>query len=244
MTEPTQLHALADGELDPREAHALREALKADPRAAAEVDAVLNLKEFLRDNAPRHTDEEVWHGCVRRLDEIDRSRRAEGFVSRYAWALCGVLFLFIVSGRFAMRNVQGDSASTADLAGVFHSSAPVTDSARMKSRLYEAILGQAGKGLDPNEIEILLPTQGFVQGRPAMRIPMRDGEGDLVLLRIRDYLNIENTAPLDSNPNLYFGVVDEENGLVWHPGNETWVLSGARSVDALHQVASRLFGAQ
>src|SRR5690349_7885295 len=103
MTDPKQLHALADEELTPAEASVVRESLKHDPQAAAEYSAILNLKDIVRSNALQHSDEEVWKACVRRLDGIDKTRRVEGFVGRYAWALCGAMFLFILSGRAAMR---------------------------------------------------------------------------------------------------------------------------------------------
>lgn len=240
MTEPTQLHALADGELAPAEAQALREALKADARGAAEVDAVLNLKEFLAKNSARHTDEEAWRTCVRRLDAIDRSRRAEGFVSRYAWALCGVMFLCIVSGRYAMRNVRGDSASSVDMAHVFGPTSRVTERNRMDSRLYETILGQAGRNLNPKEIQVGVPLHGVVNGMPAERFPMRDSDGDLALTRVHGLMELQDTGALPSNPEVAFGIVDGTNGLVWHQAGETYVLSGDRSVDALDEVAIRL----
>ncbi|RYG63446.1 hypothetical protein EON77_20925, partial [bacterium] len=241
MTDPKQLHAFADGELTPIEANALRETLKADPSAAAEVDAVLNLKDFLAKNSVRHTDDEVWKGCLRRLDGIDKTRRVEGFVGRYAWALCGALFLFILSGRAAMRNVQGDSARTADLARVFGgSAAPVTAQNRAQSKLYAQILGEVGRNLDPSEIEIGVPTRGMVHDFPAAQVAMRDRRGDLVLTRIGGMLNIQDTAPMAANPDLAVGVVDGENCVVWHRNGETWVVNGRRSVEALGAVAARL----
>ena len=242
MTEPTQLHALADGELAPQEAHALREALKADPRSAAEVDAVLNLKEFLAKNAARHADEEVWRGCVRRLDAIDRSRRAEGFVGRYAWALCGVMLVFILSGTgLAMRNVRGDSARPADLARFLGSPAPITERNRMDSRLYEAILGQAGRNLrSEGRSRSTCRNGGTVDGFPAQRFLLRDRGGDLMLTHVGGLLDLQDTEALPSNPEIAFGIVDGTNGLVWHRGVDTWVLSGDRSVEALDQVATRL----
>ena len=238
MTEPTQLHAYADNELTPQEANALRESLRHDPSASAEVDAVLNLKDFLAKNCARHENDEAWRSCVRRLDEIDKAKRVEGFVGRYAWALCAALFLFILSGRAAMRNVQGDSARTADLASFGRSVAPVTEANRAQSRFYEEILGQVGRNLDPNAIEIGQPMRGMVHDLQAACIPMRDRKGDLILLRIGGLLNIQDTVP--ASPSLSAGVVDGENCVVWHVDGETWVLRGMRSVESLGEVAARL----
>ena len=241
MRETTELHALADGEMDPQEAYALREALKADPRAAAEVDAALNLKEFLAKNSSRHADEEVWKACVRRLDAIDRSRKAEHFVGRYAWAMCGVMLVMILSGRIAMRNVRGDTAPV-NQSRFFPSPSRTTPASNRNARLYDEILNQVGRNLDPKEIQHGEPFAGVVNGFPAERVFMRDREGDLFLTRVGGLMEYPNTEPLPSNPDLAFGIVEGANALVWHRPGETWVLSGNRSVDGLDEVAAR-FGA-
>ena len=243
MTEPMQLHAYADGELTTAEANALRESLKRDPQGTAEVDAILNLKEFLSKNAPVHREDEAWKGCLRRLDAIDKTRRVEGFVGRYAWALCGVLFLFIVSGRSAMRNVQGDTARTADLARIIGSSQPTPHWQQEQSRMYEDLLGQVGHNLDPTAIEAGIPTYGLVRDMAAVRVPLRDRRGDFAITRIAGTLNLQDTAPTTGNPEFSIGVANGENCLVWHSHGYTYVLSGSRSLSALSEVAARLFGA-
>ncbi len=240
MTEPTQLHALADGELAPQEANALRETLKSDPCAAAEVDAILNLKDLLAKNAVVHSDDEAWKGCLRRLDAIDKTRRVEGFVGRYAWAICGAMFLFILSGRVAMRNVQGDTARISDLLPFGRSTRPAGEQARLQARVYREILGRVRNGLDAKAIEVGMPVAGRVHDRPALRIPMRDGEGDLVLTRVQGLLNLQDTTPMPTNPEMAMGVVGGENCLVWRAGDETWVLNGARSLNSLGDVAARI----
>lgn len=242
MTDPTQLHAYADGESTPAEANALRELLRSDPDAAAEVDAILNLKEFLGKNAPIHREDEAWKGCLRRLDAIDKTRRVEGFVGRYAWALCGVLFLFIVSGRSAMRNVQGDTARTADLARIFGSSRPVSRVTQEQSKLYEELLKQVGPNLDPTSIEAGRPTYGLVRDMAAVRVPLRDRQGDLAITRIEGVLNLQDTTPSTSNPAFSIGVANGENCLVWHSGGYTYLLSGSRSLTSLNEIAARIFG--
>jgi len=242
MTDPKQLHALADEELTPSEANALREALKAEPRAAAEVDAILNLKDVLSKNAIRYADEEAWKGCLRRLDAIDKSRRVEGFVGRYAWALCGIMFVFIVSGRYAMRNVQGDTARTADLARIFGGGSRPAETpaqARMYADLTHAIRGS----LDTKELQVFPPLFGHVHDLPAARYPMRDRQGDLVLIQVDGALNLQDTAPLPTNPQMEAGVSEGSNCVVWHKDNQTLLLLGGRSLEDLTQVANRISGA-
>ena len=242
MTEPTQLHALADGELDAREAQALRDALRDDPRAAAEVDAILNLKDLVAKHAAVLAEPEVWKACVARLDAVDKTRRVEGFVGRYAWALCGALFLFILSGRVAMRNAQGDSGRVRDVASIFGPGRAASPRSRLQNEADQALLRQVRQSLDPREIQVGVPLRGLVMGRPALRVPMRDRRGDLALTRIEGTLNLEDTSPTTLDPALSVGVMGGQSCLVWHAGGGTLVLSGDRSADALREVAGRITG--
>lgn len=247
MTEPTQLHALADGELAPQEVQTLREALKADSKAAAELNAILNLKDLLAKNAVAHADPEVWKGCVRRLDAIDKTRRVEGFLGRYAWALCGALFLFILSGRVAMRNVQGDSARISDILPFARSGRHATAQSRMESNAYRAILNAVSRNLDPKEIQVFEPVYGRVHDFPAVRVPLRDREGDLVLTDVGGSLDLQDTAPFPTDATLATGIVDGQNCVVWKTEGETWVLNpvnGPRSLESLREVATRIRGAR
>lgn len=240
MTDPKQLHALADEELTPLEASALRETLKADPQAAAEYSAILNLKDIVANNSLKHSDEEVWKGCVRRLDAIDKSRRVEGFVGRYAWALCGTMFLFILSGRYAMRNVEGDAARTQDLARMFGTSRPVDGQKLAETKMYSSLVEAVRTSLDRDEIEVGQGRFGSVRDFPAARYPLRDRRGDLMLTQIQGTLSLEDTAPLSSNPGMEASVLDRANCVVWHKNNQTWILSGDRPLEQLSQVAERL----
>ncbi len=239
MTDPMKLHALADGELDPKEAIALREALKAEPRATAEVDAILNLKDVLANQSVRHMDADVWSGCVQRLNAIDKTRRVEGFVGRYAWAMCGVLFLFILSGRVAMRNVQGDTVRTADI--IRFSGESGSPDAQKMAKIWADMLKGATTGLDRTKVEMHgMATAGLYNGMRAERVPLRDGDGDLVLLHVEGELNLPDTAPMATHPDLAATVADGANCVVWRTAGATWLLSGNRSFESLAEVATRI----
>lgn len=245
MTDPKQLHALADEELNPTEANALRETLKRDPQSAAEYNAILNLKDVVRNNCLSHSDEEAWKSCVRRLDAIDKSRRVEGFVGRYAWALCGTMFLFILSGRYAMRNVEGDAARTADLARVFGGSARPLDSRKQaEAKMYSSIVQAVRSTLNGSEIEVGNGKVGSVRDLPAARYPMRDGIGDLTLTQIQGTLILEDTAPLPGHPAMEASVSDRMSSVIWHKNDQTWILSGDRSLDQLSGIAEQLADAR
>ena len=152
MKDILQLHALADNQLDPNEAAQVQAALQKDPELMAEYHAVLSIKDCLQSKVSSVTCDETWRTCVGRLNEIDRTRRVEGFVGRYAWALCGVFFLFIVYGGISNRGKVGTaSMETADLAHMmtnFGASAPTERSQMDRSLdalLLRAMLNSADK---------------------------------------------------------------------------------------------------
>lgn len=242
MIDPKDLHALADGELSNKEAASLREALKADPRAAAEVDAILNLKDVLRESSIRHENEEAWRACVGRLNELDKSRRVEGFVGRYAWVLCGLMFAFIVSGRFAMHEVQGDSVETPEFARILPTSNRSTVLNAQQSREADRVLKALKGSLDPKEIQISPPTIGTVHGNPTVLVFLRDRVGDMSLAEVEGTLNPQDTMPLSGHPDMGVSVANGRTCLVWHAGGHTYLLSGDREVESLQSVAQQLFG--
>ena len=173
------------------------------------------------------------------------ARRVEGFVGRYAWAFCGLMFVFILSSRFAMRSVEGDTARTADLARIFGGPAqPVSPETALQQQSYRDLLGKVGKSIDPTEIQVGRPASGDVHGVPVARFPLRDREGDLVLTKIDGIFNLQDTAPTSSDPEISAGVTEGNNLIVWHLDGRTYLLCGDRSVSALGEFASRILGAR
>ena len=77
MIDPKDLHAYVDGELDREQANSLQAKLENSAHDSHEVEAIEKLKRFLSANAVNPIVGQSWTKCVRRLDEIDKSRRTE-----------------------------------------------------------------------------------------------------------------------------------------------------------------------
>ena len=193
MTEPTQLHALADGELDTPGGPALSGTpSRPIPKRCRRTEfAILNLKE-----ASRHPErlsptpiDEVMEG-LRRAASMISTRLAAWRASSAATPgrLCGALFLFILSGRVAMRNVQGDSVPYLRHPPLRSLWTPPSTRPRRSvwSRMHtSAILNDGGSATSiakadstASEPVVRLASTAF---SCRAQFPLRDREGDLVL---------------------------------------------------------------
>ncbi len=95
MIDPLALHALADGEISMSEALRLTRDVEAEADVVAELRAIEFRKLLMKEKVEERSDQ-AWRRC--RAADIDKARRVEGFVGRYAWALCSVFFLVIFTG--------------------------------------------------------------------------------------------------------------------------------------------------
>lgn len=242
MINPLDLHALADEELEPNRAAEVREALRHDAEAASEFNAILNLKDCVREKVRPTADcEEVWRGCVGRLNEIDRSRRVEAFVGRYAWAICGAFFACILVGGLTNHGKPSGGTASADLARMFANLVPTGSPASAQNPHWvDGLLGQARHSIDPSRFSVQNAAEGWVDGRRVVRLGLRDASGDLVLMVITGSVSFDGMEPLASNAQFQAGQMGRANFVTWRRGETSLVLFGVRSPDELAQVAGRI----
>jgi anti-sigma factor RsiW len=243
MIDPIELHAFADGELSAEREAVLRKQLAESPQAQAELQSILALKKALRDKCLATDCKQEWSMCIGRLNELDRSRRAERFVGRYAWALCGVFLLTILGGGLTSRNDRTDSVSMSDISRIATTLAPsrtppVQDAAR--ERWLDDLLGQARKSVDPNRVRILGYSDGQLDGRPVTSFSLEDGKGKFALLVMPGVFNLEGTRELRPDQDFKLGHLQGLNCVVWTDGRNTLAVVGKRNHEDLIQVATGL----
>lgn len=241
MTNPLDLHAYADDQLAAEERKRFEGVLAEDPATQAALANVQDTKKLLG-NLPAVECRGEWQRCRDRLKEIDQVSRVEGWVGRYAWGLCGAFFLFIVMGG-VMQRQSGDTVQSADLARIATSlpggAREAAPSPRL-SRELDAILKSAAESIDPNRMQILSGAKGVVDGRPAVRLTLRDAYGNMALLVMPGELNFEGMDPLESNPASYSGKMGRLNCVAWKEGGRTLVLLGERGAEGLAAAAARI----
>jgi anti-sigma factor RsiW len=243
MIDPIELHAFADGELSSAREAVLRKQLAESPQAQAELQSILALKKALREKCIATECRLEWAGCVGRLNELDRARRAERFVGRYAWALCGVFLITILAGGLTSRNDGPESVSMSDISRIATTLAPsrtppVQDEAR--ERWLDDLLGQARKSVDPNRVRILGYSGGQLDGRPVNVFSLQDGHGKFALLVLPGVYNLEGTQELPQDQAFKLGHLQGLNCVVWTDGRNTLSVVGKRTHEDLIQVATGL----
>lgn len=110
MSDWLEIHALADNELDAESEAEARKAVEGSPAAASEYRSVQTVKETLASKAVQAEVSDAWKKCRGRLDEIDKTHRAESFVGRFSWALSGLFVVALVSTAIYNRTVNPRSS--------------------------------------------------------------------------------------------------------------------------------------
>jgi|SRR5579862_1699908 len=239
--DPTIVHAVVDGELPPHELAAALESINADPRTSLLHAEYRRLKSAVASLPAVDVPSNAWRSCTRRLDELDRNRRAERFVTRYAWAMSASVF-FLILGAGAWNRFTGQHLGASE----------VTHMASMLSPFERAetpTKANVGKWLQDRVGPVQLNTSAVGQPRsaeygqagetPMARIILVDQEGAMALYIWRGSDPIEGFEPLNGGP-LYSGRVLNQNSVAWIRDGHHLVLVGQRDTDDLARVATGL----
>lgn len=242
MIDILKLHALADNQLDPVEAAQIQNAIQNDPNLLAEYRAIVTVKQCLESKVSSVSCDETWRRCVGRLNEIDQSRHVEGFVGRFAWALCGVFFFLIVFSGIKNRDVvSGSGMETADLAHMmtnFGASGPAPISAM--DRRIDSQLQRARKALSEKKMNVVDRRAQQIDGLMVSRYLLNDKVGRMMFIAIPEIVMFEDMTAMPQNPQMGCGKVGALNCIGWHQQGYTFALFGDRSHLDLAIVASEL----
>ena len=234
--DPTVVHAVIDGELPAHEHAAALEAVNGDPSASLMYSEYRRLKAAVASLPAVEVPRGTWHACTRRLDELDRNRRAERFVTRYAWALSASVF-FLILGAGSWNRLTGQHLGAADvthMAGLMSSFGSdgnggkwlqnrvgvTTTGAALPVRLQRVEYGQAGE-------------------TPMARVTLVDPQGRMFLLVWRGVEPIDGFVPLQDG-SLSAGMVLNQNSVAWIQNGYHCCLYGPRDSGTLASVATWL----
>jgi anti-sigma factor RsiW len=237
------LHAYADGELTGAERTEVEAALKADPAAAAELVAIRNTKTFVAKNLRTSECEDVWKACCGRLDEIDKTKRVEGFVSKYAWGLCA-LFLCVILAGGVLRKLNPNTVRTGQVASYVSGlaggwSRPPAQPEGRREWVAEK-LGQVGAEMKPNQLVVLAGQDGIVDNHHVVRLMMADAVGPLELVVVSNTDEIEGGEAMG---RFRTGSINGANCVAWKQNGCAAFLMGdstQRSHEDLADIANTL----
>ncbi|MCW5938207.1 MAG: hypothetical protein KF884_08360 [Fimbriimonadaceae bacterium] len=230
--------ALADGMLDAEERERAEQQLKTDKGALSEFEWAVMLKQSVRQHCRPAESSEEWKKAKARLDEIDRVKKAEHFVGKYSWALCGIFLVAIVSAAVFNRGVSRPLGN-AHVAGLFSglqlepagSETQVTESVRKK-------LGEVPRPVAHLPGRVTHVACGQIDGRSAVRLSIQDSMGQLTFFTIRSTTSIDALQRVEGDYQL--GLLGGVPSVAWVEGGYLLILAGDRGFESLIQSAESI----
>lgn len=232
--------ALVDGELDATEQAGAIEQIGQCPTAKARYETALILKQVLRDKCAPFECDEVWKSCRSRLDQIDKARRTESFVGRYAWGICGA-FLVLIVGAATLNRVAGNQTVYAgDISAMVGSMSPadVTGS-RIRDWISRKLGGQVVDLPQDQGLVVESAASCALKDRNLLKLILRDGEVRMALFAITKTDEIAGVSG-GVGRTLCRGRINNLNAIAWNQNGNALLLIGDCGHDRLEQTASRI----
>ncbi len=221
------MHRLADGDVQGEEKARAQELAASDPVCARELAWATYIKSTLRENCRPVQHEDGWKACVKRLDEIDKTKTTETLVGRYSWALCGIFLVGLLVAGIGNRTMAPSRISASQIANVL---SPVSES---PGRVVDI---ESATSLNLSKFQVTSETGGVLDGgRPYARYGLRDrlGLGGLALVVVRGRGTVEAFQQKTRVQGVMAGTINERNAVVWNFQGYTCMLIGERTKDEL-----------
>lgn len=241
------LHALADGQLSQQEKEAIKSQIESDPTMRAEFEAILSIKQFASAKFQHISDEDVWISCTNRLNAIDKSKGAESFVSKYAWGLCALFLVAIISAGLVNRRNGGSTLYTGDVASMASGLVPIgLPSSSEKSSVQQYVREKTGGApidIASGQMQLVSVMQGVRGGKLVTMFNFADSGGPLSLIVVPDTESVEGMSESPENRQYCHGLIGRLYCVSWvDDGFALLLLSqqGFRSTNELQDIASRI----
>jgi anti-sigma factor RsiW len=239
MANLEDINALLDGELTGEEKSRVLNHIQSDPQAQNEFLWGRTVKDCLRDKCPKHENPALFAVCMVRVQEIEKTRRTEAFVGRYAWAACVVVVATVFVGAAASRLGGPAELNKTNMASLFGGGLVAVPGAEANpQQVVEKAMGPLGCEVRPQGMAVREVAQGNIDGRKASRIRLVDGDGQLVLFVIQDVGGFAGQASLGNGYGK--GVINGANAVSWSQDRMGYLLIGARPPESLATLADSL----
>lgn len=241
MIDRMELHALADNELSADRCQELAALVDQDPQIKRELEAIRATKRCLKSTASDVEPGELWSRCQSRLDELDKARRIEGFVGKYAWGICGVFFVAIAMGGFFNR-FQMKSVNSNQVAGYVATMSPIPVSESEKpsqfGEMFRRVLGGA-----PAERPARVVVTGIggcdIPGKRSNYVRLDDGYGPVMVVALHDVQHVSGLYEFEQDARFKYGDIDGTSALFWNrPDGVICMAVGKRSYDEIHRIVT------
>ncbi|MCU0317259.1 MAG: hypothetical protein MUC92_11770 [Fimbriimonadaceae bacterium] len=230
-----QVNRLADGDLTESESSELKAELTNDPNLASELEWAQCLKQQLKEKCHTVGCQQTWQASLLRLDAIDKTKRAEYFVGKYAWAVCGVFLVALVSAAVLNRMNPTRHLTETQVAGLFNS--------------FRAEGGSATRGtvVDPfpggppltfqSFYRVSSAENGFADGHEAVRFRVDDGRGGFAVIYVSKASGVEGFSGTNA---FRLGLINGQRSVTVRHGEGLLMVMGDRGFDELQEEILRL----
>lgn len=237
-----EVHAHADGELDKVEGAEVEAVLARDPRAAAEHQWAVYLKELLYSKHLKPDHAEAWQKGLARLDAIDAltgNTKVESFVGRFSWGFVATLFAVILFAGFLNRG--SGQISDQQLAGLFMANT-TERSVDGTSEADNYVRRETGYALPQIEslIEVTSVGKGSIEGREFLKVDLQDNSGAFELYIFQGANRFESLEPISGRSEFFGGTVNNQSCVAWSKSGATYILVAPRTTDEVLSMADRM----
>lgn len=237
-----KVHAHADGELEQADRADVERLLASDPKAAAEHQWAVYLRQTLRTKHVKPDHEDAWRKGVERLNAIDALQgdsRVESFVGRFSWGFAATLLAVIVIA--GVMNRGNGNISDQQLAGLFTAGTedrPVAG-ADDADTIVRTEVGATLPQIEP-AIQITRVGKGEVAGEMFLKFELLDNSGPFQLFMFQGANGFESLEPISGRPEFMGGTVNGQSCVAWSGEGATYVLVAHRSIDEVVSMAARM----
>lgn len=244
MNDWIQMHALADGELDDQAKAQATELAQKDPACNAELQTVQALKSLLQTRCCCSPPPTLWTQTRKRLDAIDRARKADSFVGRYAWALCGVFLVMLVGAATTNRLAAKRSVHAGDMAEMASSLSPLAlpsgSAPKLVHDFVSNVLRDAPVTPEPVDLTLRSVAEGIIDGFRVARLTFGDQKGTVALIVVKNADEVQGVHEDRQVDGYRVGKLNSLHVVSWIEGGYALFVVGQRSPEELCRIADAL----
>lgn len=239
MKDWLDIHALADGQLEGEQRASAEALVASSPECKAEFESIRFIKSTLQGKAETYHSSATWAACRQRLVELEKRRRVESFVGRYAWGMCGIFLAAILGASFMNRANPDPELATGDVAKIVSGMAQLSPNRNAPEDMRSWIKNKPVT-LDFGNLKPFYWESGLVKGRKVTRFAVADGKGTFSVVVVQGDEELEGGEPMTVPGNYTAVRVEGGNGVTWHDKGFTLLVVGPRSQDEVLTLAESI----
>jgi len=248
MSDKLDFHLLIDEEASPEQLQLIRDSLSQDAVAQQEYQFYSAMKQKLGGLEPASAfnqteSAKLFSQAMKKVGRKSESFKAEKFVSKYAFALTGALFLFVISSGLVMRqSPASNKLSSADVSGYMSSNSAGTMGSVGWDQLggwINSKLGRTPVNVQPQAWKVQRAIEINSKTGKLVRIDFADEKGPFTLMIVSNTNGIDG---MKECPDTQFkeSMINGVPCVCWTADGYAFIVMGDRKSEELQAIGSVL----